>query len=342
VSGVRAFVVSRPGRYSVVELSDPRPGPGEVLVAPAAVGICGSDLELVAGSRPADFACYPIVPGHEWSGHIVELGPDVREVEVGQPVVAQGVRACGRCDRCREGRSNLCAGAYAETGFTHPGALAQRMIVPVSLVHTLPDDRDIESAALIEPAACVASGLLEVGMPAAGSRVAVVGDGPLGLIALLLLRLCTPMDLVMLGHRADRVGHGDACGATAVLVGAQGGEPELRRRFDLVVEVTNSARGAATALALTRRGGTVLLLGISGSAHPALDPDVISLGQLRVQGAFAASPAAWRFMVALYAAGQFDPGSLISHRFDLNQTGQALAALGDRETKALKVLIQPN
>jgi threonine dehydrogenase-like Zn-dependent dehydrogenase len=342
LTGVRAFVVSRPGRYGVVELTDPRPGSGEVLIAPAAVGICGSDLELVAGRRPADFACYPIVPGHEWSGHVVELGPGVGGLEVGQPVVAQGVRACDRCDRCREGRSNLCAGAYAETGFTHPGALAQRLAVPVALVHALPADRDIESAALIEPAACVASGLLEVGMPAAGCRVAIVGDGPLGLLALLLLRLYSPTDLVMLGHRPDRVGYGEACGATAVLVGAEGTEPELRARFDLVIEATNSAPGAATALALARRGGTVLLLGISGSARPALDPDVISLGQLRVQGAFAAAPAAWRLVVALYAAGLLDPGPLITHRFDLAETPAALAVLSDRGVKALKVLIRPN
>jgi threonine dehydrogenase-like Zn-dependent dehydrogenase len=216
------------------------------------------------------------------------------------------------------------------------------MVVPVSLVHGLPVDRDVAPAALLEPAACVASGLLEVGMPAAGCRIGVVGDGPLGLLALLLLRLSSPAELVLLGHREDRVGCGRECGASAVVIGADGGEPELRGRFDLVVEVTNSAGGAATALAVARRGGTVVLLGISGSGRAALDPDVISLGQLRVQGAFAASPAAWRLVVGLYATGQFDPGPLISHRFTLDQTPQALAALADRDTKTLKVLIQPN
>jgi threonine dehydrogenase-like Zn-dependent dehydrogenase len=216
------------------------------------------------------------------------------------------------------------------------------MVVPDGLVHGLPGERDVAQAALLEPAACVASGLLEIGMPAAGCRLAVVGDGPLGLLALLLLRLSSPAELVMLGHRQDRVGHARLCGASAVLVDAGGGEPELRGRFDLVVEATNSASGAATAVALARRGGTVLLLGISGSGRAALDPDVISLGQLRVQGAFAASPAAWRLVVGLYATGQFDPGPLISHRFTLDQTPQALAALADRDTKTLKVLIRPN
>src|SRR5690606_40074232 len=66
-SGVRAFVVSAPGRYGLAEVPDPRPGPGEVLIAPAAVGICGSDLELLDGRRPADYVRYPVVPRHEWS-----------------------------------------------------------------------------------------------------------------------------------------------------------------------------------------------------------------------------------------------------------------------------------
>src|SRR5690606_9534272 len=163
-SGVRAFVVHAPGGYALTDVPDPRPGPGEVLVAPAAVGICGSDLELLDGRRPPEYVRYPVVPGHEWSGHVVACGAGVADLEPGAPVVAEGVRACGTCPRCREGRANLCAGPYAETGFTHPGALAERLVVPAALVHPLPAERPVAPAALLEPAGCVASGLLELGM----------------------------------------------------------------------------------------------------------------------------------------------------------------------------------
>lgn len=339
---MRAFLVTQPGEYALTELPDPAPGPGEVLVAPAAVGICGSDLELLDGRRPAEYVRYPVVPGHEWSGRVVSVGAGVTGLEPGQPVVAEGVRACGVCARCREGRSNLCAGPYAETGFTHPGALADRVVVPARLVHPLPADRPVEPAALLEPAGCVASGLLELGPPPAGARIAVVGDGPLGLLAVLLARLSAPRELILIGHRAERVRFGRQCGATDVLTSADGAElAPLQGSCDLVIEATNRAEGAVAAAGLARRGGSVLLLGISGAGRPALDPDVITLGQLRVQGVFASSPAAWRWMVSLYGSGQFDPSPLVTHRFPLAETTAALDVLADRSSGALKVLVTP-
>jgi threonine dehydrogenase-like Zn-dependent dehydrogenase len=339
---MRAFVVTAPGEYALTALPEPVPGPGEVLVAPAAVGICGSDLELLCGHRPAGYVRYPVVPGHEWSGRVVACGAGVAGLAAGQPVVAEGVRPCGVCARCQEGRGNLCTGPYAETGFTHAGALAERLVVPAGLVHRLPADRRMAPAALLEPAACIASGLLELGVPAAGSRIAVVGDGPLGLLAVLLARLSSPRELVLVGHRPDRIGYGSTCGATDVVIDAGGAAlAPLGGAFDLVIEAANAASGAATALALARRGGSVLLLGISGGARPAVDPDVISLGQLRVQGAFASAPAAWRWVVSLYADGLFDPGLLVTHTYRLDEVTTALAVLADRTSGALKVLILP-
>lgn len=338
---MRAFLVTAPGEYGLADPPDPEPGPGEVLVAPVAVGICGSDLELLDGRRPADYVRYPVVPGHEWSGTVVAGGPGVTGLEPGQPVVAEGVRPCGTCPRCREGRSNLCAGPYAETGFTHPGALAERVVVPADLVYPLPGDRPVEPAALLEPSGCIASGLLELGIPPAGSRIAVVGDGPLGLLAVLLARLTSPRELVLVGHRRERLAHGVSCGATAGLLDSDPEAASLRGGFDLVIEASNAASGAVAALDLARRGGSVLLLGISGAGRPAVDPDVVSLGQLRVQGAFAASPAAWRWMVSLYGSGLFDPSPLVTHRFPLAEVDRALAVLADRTSGALKVLVLP-
>ena len=118
------------------------------------------------------------------------------------------------------------------------------------------------------------------------------------------------------------------------------------RRFlglpDLVVEGTNSAAGAVTALDLARRAGTVVLLGISGAGKPAVDPDTISLGHLRVQGVFAASRAAWQWLVSLYGAGLFAPDVLITHRYGLGEAPKAFEVLGDRGANAVKVIVSPN
>jgi threonine dehydrogenase-like Zn-dependent dehydrogenase len=299
-------------------------------------------VELLDGRRPAAYVSYPVVPGHEWAGRVAAVGPEVDGLAPGDPVVAEGLRSCGVCDRCAEGRTNLCGAGYAETGFTLPGALAERLAVPAGLVHRLPDDRPLEPAALLEPAACVASGLLETGMPLPGRRVAVVGDGPLGLLALLLLGTASPAELVLVGGRPGRSALGPRCGATRVVAAGDGDAlAALAGRFDTVVEASNHPSGATAALALLRRGGTALLLGISGLGQAAIDPDTVSLGQLRVQGGFAASRAAWRWVVELYATGVLDPAPLVTHRFALEEAPGAFAALADPGGDAVKILVRP-
>jgi threonine dehydrogenase-like Zn-dependent dehydrogenase len=339
---MRALVVDRPGMSAVRQVPEPVPGPGEVLVEVAAAGICGSDLEVLDGRRPAAYVDYPVVPGHEWAGRVLAAGPGVKDVGPGDPVVAEGLRACGVCDRCAEGRTNICTAAYAETGFTHPGALAERLLVPAGLLHRLPANRPVEPAALLEPAACVASGLLEAGMPLPGSRVAVVGDGPLGLLALLLLRTTAPAELVLVGARPARSAFGPGCGATQVVAATdRAALAGMAGRFDMAVEASNAPAGSATAVSLLRRGGSAVLLGISGAQQPVIDPDTVTLNQLRLQGGFAASRNAWRWVVRLYSEGILDPAPLVTHHFPLEEVEGAFAALTASDGGAVKILVHP-
>lgn len=108
-----AVVVERPGAASLRRVPRPEPGLGEVLVRVGAAGICGSDVEVLEGRRPARYVRYPIIPGHEWAGTVEMVGPGVESIHEGVAVVAEGFRACGDCARCREGRTNLCLAEYA-------------------------------------------------------------------------------------------------------------------------------------------------------------------------------------------------------------------------------------
>jgi threonine dehydrogenase-like Zn-dependent dehydrogenase len=216
-------------------------------------------------------------------------------------------------------------------------------VVPAHLVHALPADRPIAAAGLIEPAACVATGLLDVGIPRAGSRLAVVGDGPLGLLACVLLRLTSPRELLLFGARPGRLAFGKRTGATAALLTPPPDHPErvaLRGGFDLVVECTDSPAGASFAIELARRAGSVVLAGISGAYDLSINPDAISLGNLRIQGVFGASRAAWRWLLELYGAGLFVPEALITHRFELDQVTDAFAVLTNVDAGALKVIVE--
>jgi L-iditol 2-dehydrogenase len=337
----RAVVVDRPGVASLRRVARPDPGPDEVLVRVGAAGICGSDVEVLEGRRPAPYVRYPIIPGHEWAGTVEAVGPGVENVDVGAAVVAEGFRACGDCARCREGRTNLCAADYAETGFTHAGAFAEFLCVPAELVHRLPPGSDLAAAAVLEPAACVACALLEAELRP-GLSVAVVGAGTLGLLAVALLRLTSPARLALVGTRPDRLAVGRQFGADETCdlrrddpMEALGGE------FDLVFEAASRSEGAATAVGLARRGGTVVLEGISGAGRPTINPDLIVLGHLRVQGIFGASRSAWRWVVELFSNGQLDPGPLVTHRLALEDFEAAFALLRDRDAGALKVELVP-
>ena len=329
---VHAIRLERPGQAHLVELSAPDPAPGEVMVRVAAAGICGSDVELFDGRRPPAYVRYPVVPGHEWAGTVAAVGRDVTGLAPGDRVVAEGIRWCGACRRCREGATNLCEAGYAETGFTHSGAFADAVVVPGRLVHRLPPDADLEQAALLEPAACVAHGLLAAA-PAAGLRIVVVGGGTLGLLAVLLLRLHSPRALTVIEPRADRRALALELGATDAL------EPGAGEDADLVVESAGTGTSVEQALSAARRGGTVVLLGISGRGPVSLDPDVFTLGNLRVLGGFGAASSAWQHVVALFATGALTLRPLISHRFGLEAYEHALQTVGAPE--AGKVLLVP-
>jgi 2-desacetyl-2-hydroxyethyl bacteriochlorophyllide A dehydrogenase len=334
---MRAVVVERPGAAALHRVPRPEPGPGEVLVRVGAAGICGSDVEVLEGRRPGRFVRYPIIPGHEWAGTIAAVGPGVETVDEGDVVVAEGFRACGECARCREGRTNLCSADYAETGFTHAGAFAEFLCVPAHLVHRLPPGTDLAAAAILEPAACVAQGLLEVDLRP-GMTAVVVGSGPLGLLAVALLGRYGPSRLALVGTRSARLELGRAMGATETWNVREDDVPE--GGFDFVFEATGNVAGARTAVALARRGGTVVLEGISGRPG-GIDADAVVLGHLRVQGVFGASRNAWQWVTDLFAADLLDTEPLVSHSFPLEEHAAAFATLTDRTGDALKVQLRP-
>jgi len=341
MSKMRAVVVERPGQAHVAHLTVPEPEPTEVLVRVAAAGICGSDLEVMHGSRPAAFVRYPVVPGHEWAGTVARIGSDVRGIAVGDAVVAEGFRSCAVCERCQEGRTNLCTAGYAETGFTHQGAFAEFISVPARLVHQLPDHSDLGAAAVLEPTACVAAGLLEADLRP-GLRIAVVGAGTLGLLAVSILSLTSPARLALVGSRKARLELARRLGCDETW-DIHDGDPgsSLAGGFDLVFEAANRPEAAATALLLARRGGTVILEGITGSSQPAISADAITTKQLRVQGIFGASSAAWRWAVELFASGRLPLADLVSHRFPLERFEAAFDALEDVDSGAVKVELVP-
>ena len=317
----RALVIPSPGsiglRYEVPPLV---PGPGEIVARPVHVGICGTDLELLAGVVDPAYVRYPLVPGHEWSGLVGAVGPGVTGLVPGQRIIAEGIIPDRVCALCVRGLTNLCV-VYDELGFTRAGAAADQVLIPASAVHPLDDSVSMLDAALAEPLAVAWRGIGR-GSPRPGERVAVVGDGTVALVAAHLLRLFSPAELVVFGQRAMQAELAVSLGATDFSVSSDVAD------FDLVVEAAGSASAVERALRLARRGGRIVLLGLAGNDVRAAFPvdDVVN-DDLLIAASFGYTSAAFGEVAALLRAGQITIGPLITHRFPLEKFADAYEAL---------------
>ncbi|MFJ6573799.1 zinc-binding dehydrogenase [Streptomyces sp. NPDC091292] len=329
-------VVEGPGRHRLAPHTPAAPGAGEVRIRVHAVGICGSDREVYRGNRPEGYVRYPVVPGHEWSGTVEAVGADVPGALVGRKVVGEGFRACQVCDRCHAGETTLCTAGYEETGFTRPGAMAPTLTLPARLLHVLPDGADLTAAALLEPAACVAAAALKAGVRP-GERVAVVGTGTLGMLAVQFLSAVSPAELLVVGTDPGRAALAVDFGAT----GFRTWDEEPPGGFDVVIEAAGSASAARTAASLLRRGGRLVLTGIPAPGAEGLDPTDLVVRQLEVHTVFGAPPAAWAHAVRVFAAGLLTPLPLITHELPLHEFPDAIELVGSGSPKVGKVLLRP-
>ena len=186
---MRAFVITGPGRGSVRDVADPRPATGQVVVDVERAGVCGTDAEFFAGTMAylhTGQAAYPLRIGHEWSGTVSAVGTGVDPGWLGRRVTGDTMLGCGHCARCVGGRQHLCADRY-EIGIRNgwPGALAERLPVPVTALQPLPDEVDAAAGALVEPGGNALRAVRAAAL-APGERLLVLGPGTIGLLAAMI------------------------------------------------------------------------------------------------------------------------------------------------------------
>lgn len=330
----RAVRITSPGSLELVEVEVQDPGPGEALVKVAYCGICGSDREVFAGTRPAEFVRYPVVPGHEWSGTVERVGAGVPGSLVGRGVVGQGIRTAEGTPASVAGDTDGWEQDYEETGFTLPGGWAEYVTLPARYLHLLPQGADLRAAAGIEPAACVAEAVLLADV-SVGSKVAVIGAGTLGLLAVQLLA-GAGCEVTVVHHNPDREELSRTCGAKHYTVDTE----HLEGTFDAVVEAAGAPGVARTAVRLARRGGRAVLTGIPGEDAQDLSSLELVSRNVHVLTVFGAPTRAWAYAVRAFSAGILDPTPLITHEFPLERAADALDELAARRG-ALKVLLHP-
>jgi 2-desacetyl-2-hydroxyethyl bacteriochlorophyllide A dehydrogenase len=303
------------------------PGPGEVELAPAYVGICGTDLHIFHGDMDARVAV-PAVLGHEMSGRIVRVGPDVEGWRPGDAVTVMPLRWDDTCPACRKGHQHVCQNLDF-IGIDSPGAMQQRWTVPASTLVRLPDSVPLDRAALVEPTAVAVHDVGRAGVRD-GERVVVVGGGPVGVLIALVARAAgAEVRVVELSaHRRLLAGE---LGLTAWDPAAVD-VPELVREWtgdagaDVAFEVSGAAAGVDMAVDVLGVRGRLCLVAI----HP--KPREVNLHrffwrELTLVGARLYDRSDFEKAVALVADGTVPADRLISKIVPLAEAPAAFEAL---------------
>ena len=331
-------MIERPGAVALRELDAPVCGPDDVVVRSRAAGVCRTDLEVLRGELDPRWVRYPCVPGHEWSGEIVDVGESVDGLSVGDRVVCEGMIPCGRCRRCAAGDTNLCEN-YDQLGFTRVGGYGELVLVPARVVHRLPDDVGFAEAVLAEPASVVLRALKRARL-AAGESVGVIGVGTLGSLSILLARLAGAERVVAYGVREEELELARSLGAEET-VDVSTGDPGAAG-LDLVVETAGAVPAVELATRLVREGGRVVLLGIAGEGKTlaALPADRIALRDLELIGSVGYTSAVWGRVVELLHESRLDLAPIVTHRFPLAEFERAFELMENREGIVAKIVLE--
>jgi L-iditol 2-dehydrogenase len=331
VSQVTAAIVdSAPRSLSVNTWEVPEPGPGEALVQTRAVGICGSDLELLDGHLDGWMdITYPVVVGHEWSGDVFEVGSDVTNV-------APGDRVTGCTD----------LGGNHWFGLTYPGAAAERFIIPAELLHRLPESMSYTQGALIEPFACAYQGLKAIGGADASDSVFIVGGGPIGQCVLAAVH-AMGAHTVMSEPKAERREFAQRMGADAVIdptaaddLGEAARELTGGRGASLAVEASGVPPGLASTFDLVGYEGRILFLGLCPDPSIPAGIKYIQEKKLSIRGSTGAPPEIWSPALRFVEQSELDLTPLVTTRYPLRQAPEAFEA-ARASSKDIKIHMQP-
>lgn len=318
---MRAFVVTAPGEAGVQEVPEPVAVPGEVVVEVERVGVCGTDVELFTGEMQYlhdGHSRYPLRLGHEWCGQVTAVGPGTDAGWLGRRVTGDTMIGCGRCRRCLTGHQHVCADRQ-EVGIRgdRPGALAERLAVPASSLHVLPDTVDPALGALAEPGGNALRAARAASL-APGDRVLVLGPGTIGSLVALFAQ-AAGAEVHLVGTEPRSLEFARSLGVAGVWTWDD--LPDLP--FDAVVDASTASELPARALELVEPGKRVVYIGLAGAASR-VDTRSLVLKDVTAVGVLSGSPGLAE-TVALYAAGTIDPRPLIAATVTLEDLAGILA-----------------
>ncbi|MGX5769241.1 NAD(P)-dependent alcohol dehydrogenase [Microbacterium trichothecenolyticum] len=330
----RTALMPELSRIEIVDREVPPIDRRQALVRIESVGVCGSDATYFTVGYIGDWVVRgPIVLGHEVAGTVVAVGNDVARVRVGDRVAIEPGTPCRDCADCMSGNYHLCTDLVFLATPPHDGALTQFMALDERNLHLMPDGMSFDEAAMLEP--------LSVGIWACrradlrpGDRVLVSGAGPVGILAAQVARAFGASAVRLTDLSPYRLELAASLGFEVEAAGEGGDAPE----FDVLLECSGAPTALADGLWRLRNGGRAAMVGMPKQATE------LPLSRLNVRELSVALvnryAHTWPTAMALVASGRVDAASIVTHRFALEQTADALL-LAKREPRSMKAVVHP-
>ena len=364
---MKAAIFEGVGRPMVIEdIPVPKPRMGEVLIKVAACGVCHSDLHVIKGELPYPT---PTVLGHEMSGIVIDVAPDVISVRPGDRVVSTFILPCGRCPACNRGRDDLCENFFAvhrARGVLYDGetrlyradgstlamysmsGLAEYAVAPATAVFPIPSEVPLLEASILGCAVPTAySAVKHQGMVGPGSSVAVIGVGGVGSNIIQMAHAFGAAEVIAVDIREDKLAAARRLGATRLINGLEG-DPAVQIReltggkgVDVAFEALGRAETVVTAFDAVRDGGRVVVVGLAPTAVAApIEITRLVRRSVSVLGSFGARMRSdLPELIKLVARGSVDIEQLVTRRFRLEDAGEAYATLSRGEITGRAIVV---
>ena len=346
MSTMRGVVLPGGERVEIRDFPVPIPGAGQALVRVEASGLCGSDLRAIyyehAGSGAERYqGC---IAGHEPSGQIAEVGPEVRSVRPGDRVVVYHIAGCGHCWDCRGGWMISCSSPErAAYGWQRDGGHAEFLLADEHTLLPLPDELSYVDGALVACGFGTANQAILRADVSGADRVLVVGLGPVGL-GVVMLAAARGAEVIGVDLRSERLAHARGVGASHVLTAENASQAVFDltrgRGAEVCIDCSGSAQGRLLCLQAARRWGRVVFVGEGGTLTFEPSPLLIHK-QLSVYGSWVTGLCEMEQLLALLARKNLHPEATVTHRFGLDRAEEAYRAFARGATGKVVITPQP-
>lgn len=334
-----ASVLLEPRRLELQTVPVPAIGPNQVLVQVEAVGVCGSDTHFYESGNVGDIVVEgPVVLGHESAGRIVAVGAEVPDERIGERVSVEPQTVCRRCDFCKSGEYHLCREVDFYGAWPCDGSFADYEPIDSDFAHRIPDEMTFEQAALAEPVS-VAVHAVRKAVVTAASKVLITGAGPIGVLTAQVARAFGATEIVISDPIENRRRFALEHGATHAVDPTSADFSEWRERFSVYIDASGSGRAIEQALPAVRPGGVAVLVGM-GASRLELPIAMIQHHEITLTGTHRYVNT-WQTALELIASGRVDVEPLVTGRYGLDRTEEALLS-AKTDPAAIKTMVIPS